>query len=565
MENRDTKNSPQGLSTARGLFLTLLIIVFIVDIVTAIITNLLHLPIISESLLDGILIIIIAYPALYLFIFRPLSKEIRQRRETEELLRHAKEQAELLFRITPSAIFTLDNDLRITSWNDKAEEITGYSFESIKGMSCSVLTNLPCSKECDASNHSLPKPVMGRECYIKTREGRILTILKNTDLLKDSARQTIGVIESFENITGRKKLEEDLRESRDYFNEIINSVADPIFVKDRQHRWVLINNAYSLFMGHKPEELIGKTDRDFFSRKEAEIFWAKDEGVFTSGEENMNEEEFTDAKGVLHIIATKKRLYTNVNGEKFIVGVIRDITERKRVEKMKDEFIGTVSHELRTPLSITKEGISLVLDKVPGPINEQQARILTVSKNNIDRLARIINSLLDISRIESGRIEIRREAFEVISVMRQVISAFELKIKEKGLTLRADLPKDDIVIHGDSDGFTQVLTNLISNSCKFTDQGFIDVSLKKTGDSIEISVSDTGIGIAEENMPKLFNKFQQFGRVNGPGDKGTGLGLAIAKGIVTAHNGKIWAESEPGKGTKITFMLPKKHVITKGG
>ena len=272
----------------------------------------------------------------------------------------------------------------------------------------------------------------------------------------------------------------------------------------------------------------------------------------------MNEEEFTDAKGVLHITATKKTLYTDNNGEKFIVGIIRDITERKRVEKMKDEFIGTVSHELRTPLSITKEGLSLVLDKVTGPINEQQARILTVSKNNIDRLARIINSLLDISRIESGRIEIQREAFEIASVMRQVLSAFELKIKEKRLTLRADLPKDGIIIQGDSDGVTQVLTNLLSNSCKLTDKGFIDVSAKEIGDSVEISVSDTGIGIAEEDMPKLFDKFQQFGRVDGPGEKGTGLGLAIAKGIVNAHNGKIWAESEPGKGTKVTFRLPKK-------
>ena len=557
MRKRDTNNNAKG-HTAADLFLTLLFIIFIVDIVTAVITNLMNLPIISESLLDGVLIILLAYPALYLFIFKPLTREISQRRKIEELARHAKEQAELLFRITPSAIFTLDKDLRITSWNNKAEEITGYSFESIKGKSCSTFTGFPCSKECDASSHSLPKSCMGRECYIKTRDGRMLTILKNADLLKDSTGQTTGVIESFEDITGRKKLEKELRESRDYFNEIINSVADPIFVKDRQHRWVLINNAYCIFMGHKPEELIGKTDRDFFSQKEAEVFWKKDEDVFASGKENMNEEEFTDAKGVLHITATKKTLYTDNNGEKFIVGIIRDITERKRVEKMKDEFIGTVSHELRTPLSITKEGLSLVLDKVTGPINEQQARILTVSKNNIDRLARIINSLLDISRIESGRIEIQREAFEIASVMRQVLSAFELKIKEKRLTLRADLPKDGIIIQGDSDGVTQVLTNLLSNSCKFTDKGFIDVSAKEIGDSVEISVSDTGIGIAEEDMPKLFDKFQQFGRVDGPGEKGTGLGLAIAKGIVNAHNGKIWAESEPGKGTKVTFRLPKK-------
>ena len=235
----------------------------------------------------------------------------------------------------------------------------------------------------------------------------------------------------------------------------------------------------------------------------------------------------------------------------------REIAESKRAEKLKDEFIGTVSHEIRTPLSITKEGVSLILDKVPGPINEQQARILTIAKSNIDRLARIINSLLDISKIGSGRTGITREAFEIIAVIRQVIGAFELKIKEKGLTLRADLPKDHIIIHGDTDSITQVLTNLISNALKFTDKGFVDVAFKDKGANIEISVSDTGVGIEEENMPKLFEKFQQFGRVNGPGEKGTGLGLAIAKDIVDTHKGKIWAESEFGKGTKITFMIPK--------
>lgn len=665
--------------TAIGLFLTLIFIVFITDIVTNAITSAFSLPIVPESIVDGMLIILLAYPTLYIFIFRPLSNEISQRREgekelrrlaaivefsddaiigktldgkivtwnrgaekiygytaaeikgkpisllapgeradeilrliekirsgksvehyetirkrkdgeviyvsltispirdssgnivgastisrditehkmAEQLLRHAKERAELLFRITPSAILTLDKEMRITSWNDKAAEITGYSSNDVLGKTCSIFTDLPCGKDCDSYAHELVKPSMGLECDIKTKDGRTLTILKNTDYMNDPRGNIVGIIESFEDITARKRLEEALRESRDYFNEIINSVADPIFVKDRQHRWVLINNAYSNFIGRKRDEVIGKTQYDLFPEKEARSFAEKDELVFKTGEENLSEEEFTGSDGVIHTIATKKTLYTDNNGAQFIVGVIRDVTERKRVEKLKDEFIGTVSHEIRTPLSITKEGVSLVLDKVPGPINEQQARILTIAKNNIDRLARIINSLLDISKIESGRTGISWEAFEIIAVIKQVTNAFELKIKEKGLILRADLPKVSINIHGDTDSMIQVLTNLIGNALKFTDKGFIDVAAKDKGANIEISVSDTGIGIAEENLPKLFEKFQQFGRVNGPGEKGTGLGLAIAKGIVLMHKGNIWAESEPGKGTKITFTIPK--------
>ena len=439
MENRETNDTAKN-PTAEKLFITLLIIVFITDIVTDVLTNLMNLPVISESIIDAILVVLLAYPTLYLMIFRPFSLEIAKRKIIEESIYQAKEQAELLFRISPSAIFTLDMEMRITSWNDKAVEITGYSRGDVIGRTCSIFKGLPCGKECIARDRTIAKPVMSRECFIKTKDGRALTILKNTDLLKDTKGNVVGIIESFE-----------------------------------------------------------------------------------------------------------------------------DITERKRIEKLKDEFIGTVSHELRTPLSITKEGISLVLDKVPGAINEQQARILTVSKNNIDRLARIINSLLDISRIESGKMVIRQEAFEIISVIRQVIASFELKFKEKSLALLADLPKESINIHGDTDAVIQILTNLIGNSYKFTERGSVTVSAKESGGDIEISVSDTGIGIEEEDMPKLFTKFQQFGRVNGPGDKGTGLGLAIAKGIVLAHGGRIWAESESGKGTKFTFTLPRKGRKNKGG
>lgn len=419
--------------TAAELFFIILLIVFVTETFTNAIANLFRLPILPESLLDAFLTVLVAYPALYIFIFRPLAREIIQ----------------------------------------------------------------------------------------------------------------------------RKSAEKGLRESSDYFSKIINSVADPIFVKDRQHRWVLINNAYCAFIGYPAEKVLGKTDKDFFPQKETEIFWAKDEQVFNSGKENINEENFTDSKGVIHVISTKKTLYVDNNGAEFIVGVIRDITEHKRIDKLKDEFIGTVSHEIRTPLSITKEGVSLVLDKVPGPLNEQQARILTIAKSNIDRLARIINSLLDISKIESGKTGFRWETFEIIALIKQVISSLDLKLKEKGLTLRSDLPKAAIIVFGDTDSITQVLINLIGNALKFTDNGFIDVAAKDKGAHIEISVSDTGVGIGEEDMPKLFEKFRQFGRVNGPGEKGTGLGLAIAKGIVTIHKGKIWAESELGKGTKITFTIPK--------
>lgn len=231
--------------------------------------------------------------------------------------------------------------------------------------------------------------------------------------------------------------------------------------------------------------------------------------------------------------------------------------ELKKLDQLKSDFISTVSHELRTPLSITKEGICLVLDKIPGEINEKQKKILSTSKDNIDRLARIINSLLDISKIEAGKIGLKCESSNLAELINKVILSFEPAARQKGLELRTELGQKEIRLCIDPDKIIQVFTNLIGNSIKFTEKGHIEVKVADLGDKVECVVSDTGIGIAPENLPKVFEKFQQFNREAGPGEKGTGLGLSIVKGIIELHKGTIRVESELGKWTKFTFVIPK--------
>ena len=249
---------------------------------------------------------------------------------------------------------------------------------------------------------------------------------------------------------------------------------------------------------------------------------------------------------------------------------VRDITERKqaeelrleiekhiRLDKLKDDFINTVSHELRTPLSITKEAVSLILEKATGEINDQQAEILGIAKNNIERLARIISGLLDVSKIEAGKVELRKQDFNLQALIREVALGFESKAAEKGLDLRLILPEKDILIYADEDKLNQIFSNLIDNAVKFTAQGTIEVSAAEGPREIECGVRDTGIGISPDSLPKVFDKFTQFGRKDGPGEKGTGLGLSIVKGLVEVQGGEIRAESELGQGTAMTFTLPK--------
>src|SRR3989338_5145516 len=143
-----------------------------------------------------------------------------------------------------------------------------------------------------------------------------------------------AILEIFQDITERKRLEEAVRESRDYLDSVINSVTDPIFVKDRQHRWVLLNDAFCNFMGYDRKMLLGKTDSDFFPKIEADAAWQSDEIVFKTKEEKVNEEEVTDAKGVTHTVIVKKTLYIDAKKDRYIVGIIRDVTELKRLESL---------------------------------------------------------------------------------------------------------------------------------------------------------------------------------------------------------------------------------------
>ena len=231
--------------------------------------------------------------------------------------------------------------------------------------------------------------------------------------------------------------------------------------------------------------------------------------------------------------------------------------ELQELDRLKSEFISTVSHELRTPLAITKEGITLIQDGVLGEVNEKQAKVLLTARESIDRLARLISSLLDISKIETGKIEINKRQISMTQMVKQVALFFETKLKEKGLELRLNLPDAEVMAYADNDKIIQVLTNLVGNAVKFTEHGHIEITLKETQEEIECSVADTGKGILKEDIPKLFVKFQQINRVHGDGERGTGLGLSIAKSIIEMHEGRIWADSEAGKGATFTFTLAK--------
>lgn len=233
--------------------------------------------------------------------------------------------------------------------------------------------------------------------------------------------------------------------------------------------------------------------------------------------------------------------------------------ELKKIDQLKSDFISTVSHELRTPLTSIKNVVVNMLDGITGEINEKQKDYLHMANDEIVRLAHIIDGLLDISKIESGKVELDKTLVDITAVVNRAVALLEPEADKKKVKINTFYDADKPYVLVDSNKITRVFNNLIGNSLKFTPEGGkITVGLKDREKDLEIFVQDTGIGIALEDKKKVFEKFIQVGRTPGAGEKGTGLGLPICKELVKLHGGDIWVESELGKGTKFIFTLPKK-------
>lgn len=370
-------------------------------------------------------------------------------------------------------------------------------------------------------------------------------------------------------IAQRMKIQEDLKQAAEEWQKTFDSIGDLIFIQDKNFNIIKMNQSCLDALGLKLDQVLGR--KCFEVLHHLDHPWPNCPFKKTLADSKMHVEEVDDPKIGGPLLITTSPIFDAGGALIGSVHIAKDISvlrkyqlelEKKNKEllkfdTLKSEFVSVVSHELRTPLSIIKEGISLVLDQIPGKTNSNQDKILNTSKDNIDRLARIINNLLDISKIESGKIELAKKPVDINELARKAVSIFEAKIKERKLETKLNLAdgKLDIVI--DEDRIFEVLINLIGNSLKFTNQGYIAVEVIDKGQEVECIVADSGIGIDKENIPKLFNKFIQFGRIDAGGERGTGLGLSIAKGLVDLHGGKIWIETEPGKGTKVHFTLPK--------
>jgi PAS domain S-box-containing protein len=362
------------------------------------------------------------------------------------------------------------------------------------------------------------------------------------------------------------ELYQEVNKSKDYIENLVENAADLIITTDLDDRILTWNRGAEVLFGYHKDEVIGKHLSILLPPERFHELAEMRAKVEISGALRDIEVRSKRKDGVMIYLSLSVSPIRDVEGK--IVGFLRvakDVTEKKRYErrlkeldKMKSDFVSNVSHELRTPLTSIKGSVDNMLDGLTGLLNEKQVRYLSRIKSNTDRLSRLINDLLDLSRIEAGRVEVRPATLPLTALAEEVTEHLKHLVAGKLIRVEVLSPDPEVTVWADRDKVTQVLVNLIGNAVKFTPQdGKVTVALEKSGtDYVRISVADTGPGILPEEKSKIFSKFYQVANIEKQKPKGSGLGLAISKALVEMHGGKIWVESEVGKGSTFHFTLP---------
>jgi len=369
-----------------------------------------------------------------------------------------------------------------------------------------------------------------------------------------------------------RKAQEELEESRSRYSDLYDFAPIGYFVFDSNGLILEVNLAGAALLGVERSYLVKKPFSQYVSRNNSDLFYLHRKKSLETKTKQTCEIGLVRKDGSqLYALLDTVAIENSKDNPILLRTTITDITERKQAEEklknahdklkeynqLKDEFVSTASHELRTPLSIIMGAIRLVLDEIPGQIVEEQRDVLATAMESVQRLSRIVNSLLTISKIESGKLNLQKTVVNICELIKDTVSNYESLAQENGIHIDCEIPSKSVDICLDPDKTKEVLINLISNSLKFTPEGgWVKIICTEQDKEVLISVQDSGVGIAKEYIPKLFDKFTQFDRKAGSGEKGTGLGLAIVKKLVEIHGGKIKVESEVGQGTIFTISLP---------
>jgi PAS domain S-box-containing protein len=471
-------------------------------------------------------------------------RDITERKRTQEALLHLA----AIVESSDDAILSKNLEGIITSWNAAAERMYGYSAEEIVGQPVTLL--FPADQQ-DEFIQIMTRIRQGArvdhfETKRKRKDGTFLTVSVTISPIKDSSGIIIGASAIAHDITERKRLE-------DKYQRLFDSTLIGVFVSDFAGTFLDANDTFLDLLGYTRTELLtGTMQRDALTPPEFHYLSQNAlKALQEAGTSGTYEKEYLHKSGrrIPVLVAV-----TRIEQTETCIGLVLDISERKEVDKRKDEFISMASHELKTPITSLKGFLSLLLRRMSIQGDEKALHYLARMDAQVNKLNKLISEMLDLSRMQTGQLAYQEECFEVDALVQEIVENVQETTQSHQLLLEGQTRAE---VFGDRDRIGQVLINLLNNAIKYSPQAdTVLVRVAKSQNKALVTVQDFGIGIAKEHQHKIFDRFYQ---VTNPEEKtypGLGIGLYICCQIVKRHGGQLWVESKKSQGATFHFTLP---------
>jgi PAS domain S-box-containing protein len=497
---------------------------------------------------------------------RDISEQARLRRQLTDQQVYTRS----LIEASADALYAIAPDGAITDVNEEAIRFTGYSRKHlVNSLFADYFTDAQLARS-GVEQTLAEGRVLGYELTLLTRYGRQVTVSFNAGVFRDGTGAPLGILAAARDITKQKELEQQLRHSQFYTRSLIESNIDALMTTDPLGIITDVNEQMVTLTGCSREELIGTRFKHYFTDPDL-----AEQGIRSAlREERVNDYELAARHRSGHVTVVSYNATTFYDRDGKLQGVVaaaRDVTERKRFEQQlseknielekasqaKDSFLASMSHELRTPLNAVIGFTGTLLMELPGPLNPQQQRQLQIVQASGKHLLSIINDLLDLAKIESGKVQLNLELVDCRKAVEDVAESLRPLAETKQLSLVVDLPDQDVTVTSDERALGQILINLVDNAIKFTETGEVRVSLTLgNGQSPpQIAVSDTGPGIPAEDHDRIFHAFERGEGTVRQGVEGTGLGLHISSRLAELLGVQLSAASRPGDGSTFTVAF----------
>lgn len=465
-----------------------------------------------------------------------------------------------IFDNVSEIVYVKDKDGRFITANQRFIEMINLKEDDIFGKTIFDFYDKDLAEEISLADKQVikEKKSLKRQYSIPIVDDKIVVYSIEKTPLFDNEGNVTAIIGIGSDITSNLELEKSLLESRKHQKAILDNMPFMAWLKDKDSRFLYINEPFTKIINAPLGQAIGKTDLDFFPRKEADGYRQDDFEVMASGKKKNVEEKIKQVNGSLRWFETYKMPLFDADGEVIgTTGFARDITERKEIEILKNHFLSIVSHELRTPLTAIRGSLGLISSGALDSNPEKMKELVSIADKNCSRLINIINDILDIEKIKNGKMQFSPRRYNIAHLLKESVELNFPFVNEYKMKLNLKTQEQEAHINVDRERFNQVVSNLLSNAVKFSEPGsVIDIYYKISESTARVCVQDYGSGISLDQRERLFKDFIQGDSSDSRSKGGMGIGLNLSKSLVEKMGGKINFFSEPGEGSTFFFDFP---------